>query len=373
MVGVPAEAQVAALATALLARIAPVGQLSLQQRSAQQYRSDKDAVMKVSVVVPVYNKAPWLEESFASIFAQTFQDFEVIAVDDRSTDGSMEILRRFDDPRLRVVQLERNMGPAGAAQRAMDLATGEYVVRMDADDVMLPDRLARQVAFMDADPGIGASGGHQIVLGSTTDIMRASLTDEECRSGVLFQIPLFQPASIYRRSVLVEHGVRFLDDWPRYGEDWWFQARLLRVTRVGNIDAPLVQYRVGPQNIRAGHDRTSMLRTLFGGLFAFYKWPVSEEGLRAHLHVQKWFPEKLNAEDVRKVAAHLRWLSDQNKLTGTFPDRAFDQWLRRAWTEFGYRLPRFGLRVMKTYVNEGPWPSMRQLRYMVTSWATGRA
>ena len=90
--------------------------------------------MKASVVIPVYNKAPFLKECLESVFAQSFQAFEVIAVDDASTDGSLDVLRSCTDPRLRIIELERNVGPGGAAQRAMDAAQGEYILRVDADD-----------------------------------------------------------------------------------------------------------------------------------------------------------------------------------------------------------------------------------------------
>ena len=73
--------------------------------------------MKASVVLPVYNKAPWLQECLDSVFTQTFTDFEVIAVDDASTDGSLGILEHVNDPRLRIIRLEKNIGPGGAAQR----------------------------------------------------------------------------------------------------------------------------------------------------------------------------------------------------------------------------------------------------------------
>ncbi|MBK6831554.1 MAG: glycosyltransferase family 2 protein [Flavobacteriales bacterium] len=114
--------------------------------------------MKVSVVIPVYNKAPFLKECFDSVFGQTFSDFELIAVDDRSTDGSLAGLRRHAGSTPAVIELERNLGPAGCAQRGFDAATGEYIVRMDADDVMFPERIAKQVAFMDANPHWARAG-----------------------------------------------------------------------------------------------------------------------------------------------------------------------------------------------------------------------
>ena len=327
--------------------------------------------MKVSVIVPVSNKAPWLKEGFQSIFDQSFRDMEVIAVDDRSTDNSVDLLRGMGDPRLRVVQLERNLGPAGAAQRATELATGEYVVRMDADDVMFPHRIAEQVAFMDANPEIGVSGSHQLVLGTTDLLMRAQLTDDECRAGIMFQIPVFQPTSIYRRSVIVEHDIRYEDHWPRYGEDWWYQARLLKVTRFANIDRPLLHYRVGDQNTRTGRDRSADLTTLYKGLFDAYDWPIEAEEMRSHFHAVKWFPKPLMPDDIGSLADHLQHLRTLNAERSTFPEPAFTTRLERVWSELGYRLPPFGLKVMLAYMRVRR-PSIGQLRYMLTSWITKR-
>lgn len=328
--------------------------------------------MKASVIIPVHNKAPWLRESIGSVLGQSFSDFELICVDDRSTDDSLEVLRAIDDPRLRVIALERNLGPAGAAQRATDAAIGEYVVRMDADDIMMPDRIESQVAFMESNPAIGASGSHQAVLGREHEIMRASLTDAECRAGIFFQIPMFQPTTIYRRGILVGHGIRFEDDWPRYGEDWWYQSRLLRVTQLANIDRPLLRYRVGDQNMRTGRDRSADLKLLYGWLFDAYGWPIDEEGMRAHFHAVKWFPRPLGADDVRAVAAHLQRLRRLNAERGTFPEPGFSERLDRMWHELGFRLPAFGWSAMRAYMRER-MPPPAQLRYMLTSWITGRA
>jgi len=329
--------------------------------------------MKVSIIVPVHNKAPWLKECFDSIFAQTFRDFEVIAVDDRSTDDSLAVLRGMSDPRLKVVPLEHNLGPAGAAQRATDLATGEYVARMDADDVMFPDRLAEQVRFMDDHPGIGVSGAHLHLLGTGDQVQRASLTDEECRAGILFQIPIFQPVSIYRRSVLVEHDVRFEDSWPRYGEDWFYQARLLEVTHLANIDKPLLHYRVGDQNTRTGRDRSGDLKVLYEGLFKHYGWPFGPAEMRAHFHAVRWFPEPLRPGDVHAVAAHLAHLLEVNKERGTFPEPGFARRVQRAWDELAYRLPPFGAAVMLAYLRHDRSWSRRKIRYMLASWLRGRS
>ena len=107
----------------------------------------------ISVVIGVYNKKPHLAECLRSVFAQTCGDFELIIVDDASTDGSLAVIRQFQDPRIRLVVRERNSGlPAVPRNEAIRMARGEYLAFLDADDVWMPDKLARQTAFMKAHP-----------------------------------------------------------------------------------------------------------------------------------------------------------------------------------------------------------------------------
>jgi glycosyltransferase involved in cell wall biosynthesis len=122
--------------------------------------------MKVSVLIPLFNKAPYVKEAIDSVLHGTFGDFEIVVVDDRSTDGGADVVRGIEDPRLHLVELPENRGPAGAANAGLEVCTGEYIVRLDADDVNMPDRIARQVAYMDAHPEVGASGGALDLFGA---------------------------------------------------------------------------------------------------------------------------------------------------------------------------------------------------------------
>ncbi|MBK8338988.1 MAG: glycosyltransferase family 2 protein [Flavobacteriales bacterium] len=165
--------------------------------------------MKVSVLIPVYNKAPFLRECLDSVYGQTFQEFEIVAVDDASTDNSLALLKAEQDPRLRIIELTANEGPAGAANAGIDACKGEYIVRLDADDVAVPERLAHQVAYMDAHPEVGASGGWLQLFGARDRTWKFPLTDDACKAQLLFSVPVSQGASIMRRSVLEAHGLRY--------------------------------------------------------------------------------------------------------------------------------------------------------------------
>src|SRR3954452_367173 len=115
------------------------------------------AVPKVSVIVPIFNQAPYIRETVDSVLAQDHENLELILSDDGSTDGTGEILREYaahDPERVRVVSSERNTGIAGAFNRALDAHTGDYIAWLGGDDVMLPGKLGRQVAVLQARPEV---------------------------------------------------------------------------------------------------------------------------------------------------------------------------------------------------------------------------
>ena len=327
--------------------------------------------MKASVVLPVYNKAPFLRECLVSIFEQSFQDYEVIAVDDASADESLRILRSITDPRMRVIALDRNVGPGGAAQRAMDAANGEYILRVDADDVMLPGRFAKQVALLDNDPSIGACSGHLQLMSDPKVLYRVELDDEDCKAGLLFGVPLNQPACAYRRSVLVEHDVRYRDEWPRYGEDWMHQLQLARVTRFKNQDEALVLYRQGPSNSSYGRDRNADLRFLYVHVFGELGFPITQEELDVQSYCVKFFPEPPDASHVRRYRAWLDRLVHLNNERGTFDRDAFQRRLDRIWDELYFPLPQYGWDPTWAYWKVGGKVSARELYYLIATMARG--
>ncbi len=106
----------------------------------------------VSIVMPVYNTAPFLEEAVMSILNQTFTDFEFIIIDDGSTDGSLDLLKTFRDERIILISNGINRGLVFTLHRGLKAAQGRYIARMDADDVAVPDRLKLQVAYLQSHP-----------------------------------------------------------------------------------------------------------------------------------------------------------------------------------------------------------------------------
>lgn len=197
----------------------------------------------VSVVLPVYNGEEYLADAINSIFAQTFSDFELILIDDGSTDGSPRILRAYEqrDPRVRVIVRE-NRGLVTTLNDAIDIARGKWIARMDQDDIALPHRLERQLEWLGT-TGADISGSWVRRFGSSDKrLIKLRQTDEAIKMEILFCSPFAHPA-VMMRTELVKH-LRYniacekaedYDLWERAAEAGW---------KMTNVQEVLLMYRV---------------------------------------------------------------------------------------------------------------------------------
>ena len=305
--------------------------------------------MKVSVIMPLYNKAPFVLEAIESVLSQDFSDLELIVVDDVSTDDSSDKVLQVKDPRLRLFKNERNLGAALCAQRAIDEAQGEYLIRLDADDICMPNRLKSQVEYMDAHPLVGASGGSIQLLGDGDKIWGFPENDEECKAQLLFSVPVSQGASIMRHSVIKEHCIRYAENLPVVGEDWLYWLKWFKVSRFGNLKEPLIQYRRGEHNASFGRDRYKDHQELFHRVFRFFDISLSEEQLELHSYTMKLFRNDPTVLSIRAFSEHLDSLRRMNNEKSIFPKEAFSKRLERSWNELFFYLPKYGKEVVEAY------------------------
>jgi len=201
----------------------------------------------VTVLLPVYNGDRYLRSAVESILAQTLEPFELLIVDDGSTDGTGAICRSFTDPRIRVVRHENNAGLVSALNFGIDLISTKYVARMDADDVALPDRLGRQIAFLESRPDIVACGSwaRELVDGRLRAVMHRP-TGEYLRQIAWQPVPIFHPTACLRTKVLQEH--RYRPDFI-HAEDYDLWLRLCRLHRIDTVPKVLLHYRIHPTSV----------------------------------------------------------------------------------------------------------------------------
>lgn len=226
---------------------------------------------RVTVLMPVYNGEKHLREALESILCQTFKDFEFLVVDDGSTDRSVEIIKSYQDPRIRLMHNGTNHGLIYSLNEGMALATGEYVARMDCDDISLPERFARQVAFLDTHPEIGACGTWFRKFGAANKVLRWKEDPESVRCGFIFGPMLSHPTVMFRRALFEKHNLRYSSDYV-HAEDYELWVRALRYMKFANLGEVLLLYRVHPQQLTermsegqihsAGKVRLSLLKEL---------------------------------------------------------------------------------------------------------------
>jgi GT2 family glycosyltransferase len=217
--------------------------------------------MRVSVVMPVYNAMPYLPASVQSVLAQSFSDLQLIAVDDGSTDGSLDYLRSIEDPRLTILRSETRQGQGAARNLAMARCTGYYSAFADADDICLPERLACQVAYLDRHPGIGMLGTAFAYMGSRgRQGFRPPLAlgHQAIRQDLLARRHAMVNATLmFRTEILLELGGFRVKG---AGEDWDLFLRATEQTSVANLPEVLVHCRIHRGSSTVQQARTVSLR-----------------------------------------------------------------------------------------------------------------
>lgn len=248
---------------------------------------------RVSVLMPVHNVEKHLVAALDSVLAQTFTDFELLIIDDCSTDRTAAILERYTDPRIVRTRNERNLGLVETLNRGIDRACGDYIARMDGDDVCLPDRLAAQVAYLDAHPNTVLLGTKYVYVDDQDQPLLNGIpappypepgTPGYLRWALLWLTAVQHPTAMFRREALGD--LRYDADYFT-AEDYDLWARLGQVGEVARLPDVHLRYRVNPVGI-SSTKREQQLETHFRitqrELSALLGEPLPEPALRFLFH-----------------------------------------------------------------------------------------
>jgi len=209
----------------------------------------------VSIVMPCYNADKYITESIKSVFTQNYTHFEFIIIDDGSTDNSSKLIHAFKDQRIVYVKNQQNKGITYTLNKAIKLAKGKYIARLDADDAMLPERLHAQVNFLEKNPDYGMVGGYHYVIdsyGMPIQKIEPFQNNEELKLNLLFANPFAHPVITMRSDVVKELNY---DRTFKYCEDYDLWFRIAAKHKVKNLPIPLLNYRVHANNSSANNSK----------------------------------------------------------------------------------------------------------------------
>jgi glycosyltransferase involved in cell wall biosynthesis len=288
-----------------------------------------EAAVKASVIISTYNRAYIIAEALESVFAQTFDNSEVIVIDDGSTDNTPDVIKRFSDPRLRYIW-KKNGGCGSASNTGIRASGAEYVSFLDSDDLWKPEKLAYEVSFLDQHPEVDAvfsdlekvdSGTFTPSFMRTTPTFPRLIEEKLCQGSAVFsqrdmylcllrEVPIKIPALTIRRTSALSTPL-FDESWPS-GNDWKFLLDFSRQFRFGYIDRALAVIRVQGDAIHRLHfarDKMLLIEMLSAEMNRLSDDREAVEAARwgiSHLtkHLSWYYLEK--GEHLRAAATLLR-------------------------------------------------------------------
>jgi len=292
----------------------------------------------VSVLMPVCDGQAFVAEAIESVLGQTFGDFEFLIIDDGSTDKSVEIIEGYDDPRIRLVRNDGRIALIRTLNRGLELARGKYVARMDVDDISLPERLERQIAFMEANPAVGACGTWAVTIGDGEGTIREyPESAEEIRCGLLFNDVIAHPSVCMRREMFARHELRFDEGYP-HAEDYELWNRASEIFPLANLGSVLLRYRVHAESVSRRHREVQEATTK-----RIQRERLSRLGLTPtdeQLAVHRWVAAAGSIGEVLPLADAGNWLEEllrANERHRIYPRPVFEQLLGRFWLAAAYR------------------------------------
>ena len=217
----------------------------------------------VSVITPAYNAEPYIAETIQSVLDQSYAHWEMLIVDDGSTDNTVGVVTQFDDSRIKLIQIEHSGLPAVGRNQALQAASGSYVAFLDADDVWRSDKLAKQIQYLESNPDVALCFTNAWIVFKNNEIviLYEKLPDQGVMFRLLYQKNFIIHSSVVvRESVLDRHGGFDVDPRLRGTEDYELWLRLSMFYKFGGIEEPLLWYRVRSGSVSG--DKLTMSRGL---------------------------------------------------------------------------------------------------------------
>ncbi len=203
---------------------------------------------RISVLLPVHNAELYIQESIESILNQTFEDFELIIIDDGSSDQSLNKIKSYNDNRIFLIKNEKNIGIIDSLNKGIEVSRGKYIARMDADDICVHERLALQYDLMENNPDLAVIGSWYKHFPEGL-IVKLPADHESLCLMIFDHTPIAHPTAFMRKSFIDKHNIRYNSSY-RHAEDFQMWTKvILQGGRLSNLQKVLLNYRIHQQQI----------------------------------------------------------------------------------------------------------------------------
>jgi len=299
---------------------------------------DKNIILPLTVLMPVYNAEKYLKEAIESILQQTFADFEFLIINDGSTDSSKEIILSYNDHRINYIENETNKKLVETLNIGLNLSRGKYIARMDADDISFPDRLKRQFEFMENNPNVGACGTMFENFGDLKGSVKYEVTHDKIRINMLFYSQICHPSVILRKETLDKFNICY-NHLYIHAEDLDFFVKIAEVSEIANIPEVLIKYRQHNENISNSYKQIQRDNTKKIILSQFVKIGVIPNNDEIELFIS--FGDAFfdfNRNEYSKLELFLIKVINANKESKYFSVNEFSALIGKKWFHLSYNM-----------------------------------
>lgn len=302
----------------------------------------------VSVVMPIYNGQAYLKEAVNSILEQSYSTIELIVINDGSTDASLSLINSFTDTRIKVINFEVNKGLIAALNAGLQAAQGEYIARMDADDIADAKRIEKQVQYFKSNPNIIACDSDYFNLSGTSKNLSSSIYQGDTLKGMLIFTTCFCHPAVMMRNVFKEKQLYYNADF-KHVEDYKLWCDLAALGAFGHVQEPLLHYRSHSQQVSNLHhtlqlEKSAQIRREYLNSLAFL---VSDEQLKTINFIgdNEFIRSVEQLQKIEKILLHLQ---AENRRTNRLSQKEFDVCLNKFWFDScGYS--NLGLTAFRAY------------------------
>lgn len=271
---------------------------------------------KISVLLPVYNGGEYLQTAIDSILNQTFSDFEFIIINDASTDDSEKVILSNTDSRIVYIKNEQNLGLIKTLNKGLDLCKGEYIARMDQDDIANPTRFEKQNTVLDHNLEIGVCGTWFTLFGTRENsVVKHPEYHEQIKIATLGYCAIGHPTVMLRKTAL--QNLRYDEDYQAV-EDYEFWSRLVRITQFYNIQESLLQYRIHNSNMSILENSTQInnAKKITGNQLKIIGIDNTDFNIeQCQILLGAIFKFRLSDDEFRKLVIFANELESQNQQT----------------------------------------------------------